>query len=305
MNLFEDMQAFVRVVEAGSITKAADQLNTVKSAVSQRLNRLESRLGVQLLNRTTRTQNLTEAGRSYYNNCVRIIEDVNEVEAHLQLEDKSLAGRINLAAPLSFGLNHLSAAIRQFNDIHPDVRFNIDFNDRQVDLVNEGFDLAVRIAHLTDSNLVAKKISHTQLVLCASPSYLQKHGTPQHPNDLKQGHHKLKYVSSPDVWQFTDESGKTTKVKVPNALTCNNGDFMTEAAIDGRGLVMLPDFVCYKAIKLGQLVPFLCQYSKGNRLNAYAVYPQNRHVSVRVKKFINYLAVYFGDVPYWQVNEPQ
>ncbi|VAW45236.1 Transcriptional regulator, LysR family [hydrothermal vent metagenome] len=300
MNLFEDMQAFVRVVEAGSITQAAEQLNTVKSAVSQRLNRLETRLGIQLLSRTTRTQKLTEAGRAYYQDSIRILDDVNEAEANVQQENQALAGRINLAAPLSFGLNHLSQAIRQFSDIHPEVVFNVDFNDRKVDLVNDGFDLAIRIARLSDSTLVAKKISHIQIVLCASPEYLVKHGAPEHPNDLLSGHHKLKYSSSPDIWQFKD-GNKSIKIKIPSVLNSNNGDFLHEAAIDGKGLIMSPDFICYKAIKTGQLIPVLCPFISDNLINAYAVYPQNRYLPVRVKKLIGFLSAYFGDTPYWKV----
>ncbi len=301
MNHFEDMQVFVRIVEAGSITQAANQLNTVKSAVSHRLSRLETRLGLQLLTRTTRSQTLTDAGRTYYQACLRILDDVTELEAQLKQDNTALAGRIKLAAPLSFGLNHLNCAIRQFNELHPEVIFDIDFNDRQVDLVNEGFDLAIRIARLDDSNLVAKKITHTHIVLCASPAYLAKHGTPKHPIDLKNGHVRLKYSSSPDNWVFQVEHNKQLKVKVPDVLICNNGDFMRDAAIDGMGLMMVPDFVCYKAIKTGQLVPLLCDYRAGHVLNAYAIYPQNRHVSVRVSKLINYLSAYFGEQPYWQV----
>jgi len=300
MNSLEDMQAFVRVVEAGSITKAAEQLDTVKSAISQRLARLESRLGIQLLNRTTRTQNLTDAGRQYYQDCLRIIEEVNEAEARVQQTNRALAGPIHLAAPLSFGLNHLSKPLRQFNEIHPDVTFHIDFNDRQVDLINEGFDLAIRIARLADSTLMANKVTQTRLVLCGSPEYLQRHGTPNTPEDLASGHHKLKYISSPDVWEFK-AGNKRIKVRLPNALTCNNGDYMCEAAVDGKGLVLIPDFVCYKAIKTGQLVPLLCDFQFDNVLNAYAVYPHNRHLSVRVKKLINFLKASFGAQPYWQV----
>ncbi|MFC3195717.1 LysR family transcriptional regulator [Marinicella sediminis] len=301
MSTLEDMQAFVRVVEAGSITKAAEQLNTVKSAVSQRLNRLESRLGIQLMNRTTRTQHLTDAGQQYYQDSLRIIEEVSDAEARVQQTNRALAGPIHLAAPLSFGLNHLSRPLRQFNEIHPNVEFHIDFNDRQVDLVNEGFDLAIRIARLADSTLMAKKITHTRLVLCASPDYLKVYGTPQQPEDLSEGHHKLKYVSSPDIWTFMNDENKKVKVRLPNALTCNNGDFMRDAAIDGKGLVMIPDFVCYKAIKTGQLIPLLCTYQFDNILDTYAVYPQNRHLSLRVKKLINFLQASFGASPYWEV----
>lgn len=301
MNLFEDMQTFVRIVEAGSITLAAEQMSTVKSAVSQRLSRLETRMGVQLIIRTTRTQKLTDAGHSYYQSCLNILDQVSTAEASVKQQNKALAGSIKIAVPLSFGLNHLSQAFRQFNAIHPEVMFQIDFNDRQVDLVNEGFDVGIRIAQLKDSNLIAKKITHTQLILCASPAYLNQYGTPQHPNDLKQGHVKLKYKQSPDVWEFTDKTGGQCQVKVPNKMICNNGEFMRDVAIDGQGLVMIPDFLCYKAIKSGQLIPLLCDYKANQLLNAYAVYPPNRYVPMRVKKLVNYLSEYFGEKPYWQV----
>ncbi len=304
MNHFEDMQTFVRVVEAGSITKAAEQLNTVKSAVSQRLSRLETKLGTQLLSRTTRSQTLTDVGSQYYQACLRILDDVAETEAQIKHQDQALAGRIKLAIPLSFGLNHLSCALRRFNQLHPEVVFELDFNDRQVDLINEGFDLAIRIARLQDSSLIARKITHTQIILSASPSYLEQYGTPNHPDDLKHGHVKLQYSSAPGRWQFKDANNKTYSVKVPTVLTCNNGDFMRDAAIDGLGLVLIPDFVCSQAIKDQQLIPLLCDYRADNQLNAYAVYPQNRHVPARIKALIEFLSDYFGDTPAWQVYEP-
>ena len=163
--------------------------------------------------------------------------------------------------------------------------------------------MGIRIAHLSDSNIIAKKITHTQLILCASPAYLKQHGTPNHPDDLQQGHVKLKYNQSPDVWSFVDSSGQQSQVKVPNKMICNNGEFMRDVAIDGQGLVMIPDFLCYKAIKAEQLVPLLCDYKTNQVLNTYAVYPPNRYVPLRVKKLVNYLSEYFGDTPYWQVLE--
>lgn len=301
MNLLEDMQAFVRIVEAGSLTQAAEQMDTVKSAVSQRLSRLESRMGVQLIIRTTRKQKLTDAGHSYYQSCLNILDQVSTAEASVKQQNTALAGSIKIAVPLSFGLNHLNQAFRKFNALHPEVVFQIDFNDRQVDLVNEGFDLGIRIAQLKDSNLVAKKVTHTQLILCASQAYLDKHGKPETPDDLKKGHVKLKYNQSPDVWKFTDKAGSQCQVKVPNKMICNNGEFMCDVAIDGQGLVMIPDFLCYKAIASGDLVPLLCNYKTNQVLNVYAIYPPNRYVPMRVKKLVNYLSEYFGDKPYWQV----
>ncbi len=302
MNPFEDMSTFIRIVEAGSITKAAEQLDTVKSAVSRRLSELEKRLGVSLLTRSTRTQVLTDSGKSYYQQCLRIIEDLEEVESSVKNENCALAGRIKLAAPLSFGLSHLSPAIRKFNEVHPDIHFEVDFNDRKIDLVEEGFDLAIRIANLEDSSLIAKRITQINLVLAASPAYLNLYGLPKTPQDLLKGHVKLQYRTQPENWKLLDENKKLLSIKVPAVLTSNNGDFLCQAAIDGAGLIYTPDFVCYKAIKLGQLQPILTNYLTDTGVNAYAVYPQTKHLSLRVRHLVNYLAQYFGDTPYWQLN---
>lgn len=300
MNQFEDMQTFVRVVEAGSITKAAEQMDTVKSAVSRRLSELEKRLGITLLTRTTRTQILTDSGQSYYQQCLRIIDDVAEVESGVKNEHCALAGKIKIAAPLSFGLTHLSQALRKFNEINPEIYFDVDFNDRKVDLIEEGFDLAVRIGKLEDSSLIAKRIMSGKGVLCASPAYLKQYGTPEKPDDLLQGHVKLHYSSSSEIWSFTNKADKVSKIKVPSVITANNGDFLCQAAVDGKGLLFTPDFICYKAIKMKQLVPLLCDHVIDNEIVGYAIYPQNRHLSKRVRSLVDYLAQYFGDVPYWQ-----
>lgn len=303
MNKFEDMQVFVRIVESGSITKAAEQLNMVKSAVSQRLARLENHLGTVLIQRTTRSQNLTTAGQKYFQQCLRIIEEIEEIEAGIQQDKQALGGKIRLAAPYSFGLKHLSQAIRLFNEQHPEVIFDIDFNDRFVDLVNEGFDLGIRITQLSDSSLMARKISHSQMVLCASPAYLEKYGEPKHPNELKEPHHKIKYSSDVDMWEFKQTDGTVSKVKVPTVLVCNNGEFMTDAAIDGCGLAVIPDFICYQAIKSGSLQSILTGYQLNQPINIYAVYPQNKFLPARVRKLIDYLVDYFGQEPYWRISK--
>jgi DNA-binding transcriptional LysR family regulator len=301
VNQIEDMQTFVRIVESGSITKAAEQLNTVKSAVSRRLAELEKRLGITLLIRTTRNQVLTEHGKSYYQQSLRIIDDITEIESSMRDNNCALSGRIKIAAPLSFGIDHLGGALRKFNELHPDIYFDIDFNDRRTDLIEEGFDLAIRIAHLEDSNLIARKLAQSNIILSASPSYLAKHGEPKTPADLQQGHVKLHYDNSPDVWSFKEANSKKITVKVPKAITANNGTYLCEAAIDGVGLIYTPDFICYKAIKLGQLKPLLADFTADIKIPIYAVYPQNRHLSQRVRSLVDFLAQYFGEQPYWRV----
>ncbi len=301
MNQIEDMQTFVRIVEAGSITKAAEQTQSAKSALSRRLVELEKRLGVSLLTRTTRTQKLTESGRSYYQQCLRIIDDLAEIESSLQDQNCSLAGGIKIAAPLSFGLSHLSPALRKFNEIHPDIYFDVDFSDRQVDLVSEGFDMAIRIAHLMDSTLIAKRLFSSRGILCASPLYLEEYGIPLSPAELLNGHQKLHYRGSKDELVFVNKDQRNELIKIPNWITANNGDFLYDCAIDGKGLLYSPDFICYKAIRTGQLVPILMDSITNNEILGYALYPQTRHLSQRVRSLVDYLALYFGERPYWSL----
>jgi DNA-binding transcriptional LysR family regulator len=294
MNQLEQMQTFIRIVEAGSITKAADQMNTVKSAISRRLSELESRLGISLLTRTTRSQTLTDSGEQFYKQCLRIIDDINEVEASLGNENTALSGRIKIAAPLSFGIAKLCPILKQFHDLYPDIIFDIDFNDHKVDIIDEGFDLAIRIAHLTDSSLIARRLTTVKLIHCASPDYLQKHSTPCNPNDLLNGHLKLHYQADQDNWHFKDEFGQQYSIKVAKSLTINNGDFACQAAIIGWGIAYLPDFICSAAIQDGRLTSILEKYVHNNEIGAYAVYPQKRHLSERVSKLINFLSEHFN-----------
>jgi DNA-binding transcriptional LysR family regulator len=301
MGQLEDMNVFIRVVEAGGISRAADQLGMVKSAVSRRLVDLETRLGVRLLNRTTRTSSLTEAGQNYYERAIKVVDDVAELNALTADSNTSLEGTIKLAAPLSFGLCHLSIAIDDFVKQHPELTINIDFSDRQVDLVEEGLDLAFRIADLKDSSLIARKISAIKHILCASPGYLKEHGTPKIPSDIKN-HRVLHYnLSGTSILKLTDKKGKQHSINVSAKITANNGDFLKDMAVAGHGIVSSPTFISWKAIATGDLVPVLSDY-KLPQLNAYAVYPQTRYLSQRTRILIDFLVERFGDNPYWDQN---
>ncbi len=298
MGQLEDMNVFVRIVESGGISRASEQLGLAKSAVSRKLVELETRLGVVLLNRTTRKSSLTAAGKNYYQNAIKILDDVIELNSTTADSSTSLEGTINLAAPLSFGLCHLSSAIDLFIKQHPNLTINIDFSDRQVDLIQEGLDLAFRIAHLKDSNLIARKIKPIRLVLCASPDYLKENGIPKTPNDLKQ-HRLLQYNSgSGSTWKFRDKKGKDYLINVAANIMANNGDFLKDMAISGHGIILIPTFISWQAIKKGELVPILFDYTLP-QLNAYAVYPQSRHLSQRTRILIDFLVKRFGDEPYW------
>ena len=299
MDRFEGLNAFVRVVEAGSITGAAERLGVAKSAVSRRLAELEERLGTQLMRRTTRKLSLTDSGWAFYERAVRILSDLEEAETSVSQAQGALRGRLRVAAPLSFGLMHLGPAITEFAARHGEVTFDLDFNDREVDLLKEGFDLAVRIGELGDSSLIARRLAPVRLIPCASPAYLDANGAPRSPAELG-AHRCLLYAYSrePRVWRYRTPAGEKGSVKVEARLQANNGDFLCQAAVAGEGVVLTPSFIAYREIELGRLVPVL-QDVNWPEVAAYAVYPQTRHLSRRVRAFVDFLVERFAGVPYW------
>ncbi len=301
MDRFENMNAFVRVVESGSISAAADRMNTVKSVVSRRLKELEEHLGVELFHRTTRQMNLTDSGRTFYQQCVRILDDILEAEHATSQFHGALKGSLKVAVPLSFGLMHLGPAIDEFLQVHPDIEFDLDFNDRQVDLLAEGFDLGIRIANLPDSSLIARRLAPIQTVMCASPAYLERMGKPQSPQELI--HHRcLVYnlISNFDHWSLFDGDEQLLKTRIVPYLKASNGDFLRDAAVAGLGIVQLPTFIVYKAIESGQLIRLLTEFH-ASPLTAYAIYPQTRHLSQRVRAFVDFLVKRFEGLPYWDL----
>ncbi|KAA3631681.1 MAG: LysR family transcriptional regulator [Proteobacteria bacterium] len=305
MNRFDELTAFVKVVEAGTFTAAAAQMGVAKSAVSRRIADLESRLGAQLFRRTTRKLSLTDSGRGLYERGKRILEDLEEAEARVSSAQDELRGRLRMALPMSFGLRHLSPALCDFGNRHPGIDFDIDFNDRRTDLMLEGFDLAVRIGRLEDSSLIAKRLFDARTVVCASPSYLDKHGTPETPEDLT--HHSIliySNVSDSGQWTYRDASGARHRIKLPVVLRANSGEYLAEAAEAGWGIVLQPTFIAHEKIASGDLVPILKGYSWPIS-PAYAIYPQTRHLSQRVRAFIDFLAERFSGTPYWdrQIRE--
>ncbi len=298
MGQLKDMETFVRIAEAGSISRAAAQLGVVKSAVSRRLNDLETRLGVQLLARTTRTSSLTEAGQRYYTRAQILLTEVAEINAEAAQTSTSLSGTIKLSAPLSFGLSHLSPIISAFATAHPKLTVHMDFNDRQVDLVEEGYDLAIRIANLKDSTLKARKLIDISLILCASPDYVQNHGAPTTPADLK--HHQVLHYnnSGPDSWLFTAPSGGKTALTLPAKMRSNNGDFLCQAAVDGHGIILSPSFIAWDALREKKLLPLMCDYRPAP-ITAYAVYPETRHLPARTRLLIEAISEQLKAQPHW------
>lgn len=298
MGQLEDMAMFVRIVEAGSITKAAEQLNIAKSAVSRRLKELETRLGSQLISRTTRQSNLTQAGEQYYQKVHHILSGVDALNEETSGTPTRIEGTLKMTAPLSFGLMHLNDVIDEYANQHPELNFELDFSDRHTDLIEEGFELAIRIRELQDSSYQAKRLALIRYALCASPEYLERMGTPKTFDDLSE-HEFLQYgMSKSSTIELIDEQGKKHQVAVIGKIKANNGDFLREMAVKGHGIAFLPTFITYQALISGELVPILQQYQLPT-LNAYAVYPKNRFLSQRCRYLIDFIAERFGDNPYW------
>jgi len=298
MGQFEDMALFVKIVEAGSITSAATQLCIAKSAVSRRLSELEGRLGVQLLTRTTRKSSLTEAGHLFYTRSIKILSDTEEMTAGISRAQSDLSGTLKIAAPLSFGLKHLAPVVTDFAKTHPALVIDLNFADWQINLIEEGIDVAIRIANLESSNLIARKFTTIRHCLCASPAYIELFGVPATPEQLSE-HHILRYKSSSGlVPRLTDTKQRSYEISGHTVMLSNNGDFLRQAAIDGLGIYFCPTFICADDVTAGRLVPILTDY-QNIVLGAYAVYPQTRYLSSRVRLFIDHLVDSFGPTPSW------
>lgn len=292
MNQLEDMQIFVGTVDAQSFTAAADKLGLSKQFISRRIMALEERLGVRLLNRTTRKLSITDAGLAYYERAHKIIDEVQEAEQLVSNRNATPRGTLRLSAPMSFGTLHLGPAVARFMEQYPEVRIELDLSDRFVDIVGEGYDMAIRIGHLGDSSLIARQIAPAQIVACASPAYLKQRGTPQTPAELKD-HDLLLYGHNRNVeWAFY-EQGKPLHVPVKGRLRANNGELACAAAIAGLGIVLLPTFIVGNALREKKLVTLLDAWAP-LPLTIYAVYPQHRQSSLVVKTLADFLRNAFG-----------
>lgn len=300
MSRYEEIEVFVRTVEAGSITAAAQQLHIAKSAVSRRLKELENRLGTQLLIRTTRKLTLTDTGEALYARSLQLLADWQEAEAAAGQTQAALAGNIRIAAPLSFGVTHLGPAILDFMELHPEIMFDLDFSDRTVDIINEGMDMAIRIGDLPDSSLIARKLAPICTAVCASPAYLKRHGTPKIPNDL-QAHKELRYgYRKSATWFYHGPDGQKGHIEMQPRVRATNGEFLRDAALAHQGVLIEPRFIIFKELRSGALVEILKDY-QFSEIGAYAVYPPTRHLSVRVRTFVDFLVERFKGKPYWDI----
>jgi DNA-binding transcriptional LysR family regulator len=294
MDRFRAMRVFAQVVESGSFAKAAARLALSTSAASRHVAELEAHLNTRLLQRTTRRISLTESGRGFYERCVQILAELDDAERDASQESAMPRGTIRLTTSINFGVRHLTPAIAGFLARYPQVKFDVSLSDRVVDLVEEGFDLGIRIGASGPDTLVARKLGETRLVPCASPAYLSRHGVPAIPEDLKD-HNCITYeYALRDDWRFVDAAGRERTVHVSGSLNSNNGDLLAEAAAQGLGIVCEPTFIVGPEIRAGRLVPILQEFP-APRIPIYAVYTSRQHLSARVRLFVDFLGERFGD----------
>lgn len=285
MNRWDATEILIQVIDNGSFSAAAEHLGLSKSHVSRQISQLENRLGTQLLNRTTRRLSLTETGQAYYQRCKDIVSQLEEAEQAVLDQQQTPRGTLRLTVAGAFGERFIAPAAARFMQRHPHLNIQMDFTGRNVDLLAEGYDLAIRAGTLKDSSLIARRIANRQLIICASRDYIDRYGKPEHIQSLKK-HSCL--VGSVPTWRFKDNNGHHLDLKVDGRWHSNNGHALLQAALAGLGLVQLPRFYVHEDLAAGRLLSVLESYTPTDTA-VWAVYPSNRHLSPKVRLFIDYL----------------
>lgn len=302
MDKFQEMQAFVAVVDNGSFVAAAEALKSSKAAMSRQVADLERRLGVRLLNRTTRKLSLTDEGNLFYVRCTDLLNALDEAESELNTRTGEASGQLRISAPVTFGITHLAPLWGAFLEQHPKVALDISLSDRTVDLVEEGIDLAIRISRSPHPTFIARRLASTRMVLCASPAYLARHGTPTRPHELAK-HEVVAYTywSSKDEWEFTAADGTVETVRTRPKLYANSGDTCVAVALRHQGIIMQPDFLVHEALRAGTLQQLMPDY-EAVELGIYAVYTSRRQLPLKLRYLIDFLVDAFK-APVWQTAE--
>lgn len=302
MDRFQAMTVFSSVVEAGSFARAAGRLGMSVSAVSRHVADLEAHLQTRLLNRTTRRLSLTETGQAFHERCVQLLADMDEAERAASHAATVARGTIKLTCSINFGVRHLAPAIGAFLARHPEVKFEASLSDRIVDLVEEGYDLGIRIGTLGSTNLVARRLGATCSMVVASPAYLAKHGTPATPEELSRHNcFTYAYTTAADQWKFRDRSGRERIARVGGNIHANNGDLLAAAAVQGVGITFEPNFIVGPDVRAGRLVQLLTDF-EAPQSEIWAVYPSRRHLPAKVRVFVEFLIERFRDAGDW--SEP-
>ncbi|MEM8545392.1 MAG: LysR family transcriptional regulator [Cyanobacteria bacterium P01_H01_bin.119] len=306
MDKFESLRAFTQVVEAGGFAAAAREMGLSRSAVNKLVMNLEDDLKAQLLHRTTRKVTPTETGLAFYERSIAILADLAEAERSACQQQSEPKGRLRINAPMTFGTLHLAPAIADFLSQYPEVQVELALSDRFIDPIEEGFDLTIRIAQPpTSASLIVHRLVTARRVICASPAYLNQHGTPSHPDDLKH-HSCLHYgcLASQSQWQLTYKSEKQYAVNIKGVLCSNNGEALRDAAVRGLGITLLPTFIVGGDLRAATLQTVLSDYQPVE-IAVYVVYPVNRHLSTKVQLMTDFLRDRFGDCPEWDRRPEQ
>lgn len=286
MKNFNGLLEFIHVAETGSFTKAAKRLSSSVAHISRQVGALENRLGVKLFHRTTRKVSLSEVGHVYFQHCRPVLDGLREAErAALNLQDKPV-GKLRFTAPVAYGEKILAPLIGDFMAMYDGIQVDLELTNRQLDLIDGGFDLAIRLGKLEDSSLIAKKLASRTLHICGAPDYLEKHGEPHTLSEL-ENHNCL--LGTLDYWRVRVD-GTVRNIRVNGNMRCNNGPTLLKLAQNGHGIVQLPDYYLDEVLKRGEIVTILKNYEP-EREGIWAVYPPNRHLSSKVRVFLDYLTM--------------
>ena len=298
MENLTSMAIFAKVVDEKSFSGAASRLGLAKSTVSKSVSRMERRLGAQLLNRTTRRLSLTEAGSAFYESCVRIVDEAETAEAEIDRLNGAPRGTLKVNSSMVFGTRHIAPAVVEFLSMHPEMHLDLTLTDQFVDLIEGGYDLAIRIGSMADSSLIARKLAPCRFVLCAAPDYIARAGMPSAPEQLAN-HVCLRYTyqANQDSWLLSGPNGETS-VRVTGPFLANNGDALRIAAVSGFGIMYAPTFLIADDLQAGRLQIVLGEHAWNS--GVYAIYPETRLLLAKTRAFVEFLAARFGTEPSWE-----
>ncbi|WP_166425788.1 LysR family transcriptional regulator [Paraglaciecola sp. 20A4] len=296
MNI-EHLKLFVRIAKTLNISAAGQEQNLSPAVSSAYISKLEDNLGVRLVHRTTRKVSLTEEGEAFLPHAEEILTNIETARASLGNGEHNPKGILRITAPASFGRMHIVPGLTGFLSRYPDLSLDLRFNDSIVDLVEGGFDIAIRDAALKDSNLIARKLAPDRRIICASPAYIKKFGEPKNPQDIT--HHQTVNLTGLDLWEFETAKG-SVNVKTNGHIRIDNGEAVRDACIEGLGLGLSSIWCSYQALKEGKLVQVLADFPLVSKTAVWGVYPSNRLLAPKVRAFIDYFVDYYGQTPYWE-----
>ena len=299
-----DLRIFSQVVKEGSLSAAGRELGFSSAVMSKRLQRLEEQLGIRLINRSTRKLSITEEGARFLEYCIRILAELEEAESAIS-HDGCPKGTLRVTVPAAFGRLHIAPLVPKFLSRYPELKLTLHLTDSIVDIINDGYDVAVRIGELKESNIISRHLGVDQRLLVATPSYIKKHGAPKKPADLKN--HNALLFSNPnpmDQWRFIDKAGVEHTIKVSGNFDTNNCDALRESILADAGIALRPSWDVWQDVLDGALIVLLPEYIHPS-INIQALYPSRRHLSQKVRVFIDFLCEAIGETPYWDISSLQ